>query len=492
MLIAQCPNCKSEYRASQSMVDSYDGFFRCGKCDYRFNFHDQFSGQPIVNESDLFDQKSEIGRHDRDPQLDSEYSVDSVDSANNLDTEANSNPLTAEGDLPPVELDEISNDVDSVDGESESELNSEFEPLTAEVDVPPIAHGEAGGDIDEKFSFSEPNFTEPQQDEANIVFNQYDDLEDESREPKLGSSQDNALFTRHDTEKLLQSDEHAKSDSSPEAEEEALAAKKTSDESLKGSQLRFLSDSDDIEELYDDEGFLDESLLAGLEDEYELQRKAVLGESDVSDQYLGLTDFTEPKIGDVDALANQYINGGQFEPSLSILDDVEDEPKVIGSFGVLWLAIKQVTSFFFWFIIILMLLVLLVYQFKPTLSTGLQDKINDSPVMVYLCKFVECGTELNPSSLDVVVSRMDLNPTPSEPLNVSLSILNKLKKAQAYPVVKLSLKNLQGLTVGQRFVQPEDYLANPSAVIPPGDIGKIILKLDNPPENAVGFEVSLH
>ncbi len=402
------------------MVDSYGGFFRCGKCDFKFNFYDQFES-PV----------NDLTRK--------EFLLPVTTSAEHDDTEVSK--LIEQQTEPQDEKIDVSSEQHVAD----SELFSDEEERLSSADLRPESDSES--------------------DKANIVFNQYGEHDDELREPKLKPTRDSGLFVRNDADEFLNADETTNVSGS-----------------AKSSDV-----TGDLRQV-DDEDFLDASLRAELEKEDELQRKAIFG----TDQTDGMVNYNEPQMGDDAQDIDRNGNTEQLEPALSILDDVDDEPKAIGNAGAFWIAIKHTASFLFWIIIALALLGLLVYQFKPTLSTSLQNKISNSAVVQYGCKFIECETGIDPSSLDIVVSRMDLNLTPSEPLNVSLFILNRLKVPQKYPVVKLSLKNLRGLTVGQRFLNPEDYLTKPEAVIPPGNIGKVILKLDNPPDNAVGFEVSLH
>ncbi len=438
-LIAQCPNCTAKFNASQAMLDSYGGFFRCGKCDYKFNYYDQFDAEQENITDYLTVAGSRLG-----------------------DT---SSPDEGEG------------------VEQASSIQYEEPRLDAD-----------SGNTD-----------------SNIIFNQYDDVDDEIREPKLEPVQEvmGPFAQQEDDAEIIEGRDEVEEETFTQAQDASL-----DDQSVEYLEERLGSSADlsglseerpgdvDLSEaradgridIIDDEdefdNFVDESLIVELEQEFLQERKAVLGENGASDSDFESLGREEPLLPEIETDPSHDKN--DLERTLSILDDVEEETKVIGSLDTLWVATKHIINFFFWLIVILALLGLLIYQFKPRLATSTQEKIEESPIVEYLCKYIECEGEVDPNNLEVVVSRMDLDATPSEPLNVSLFILNRLKEPHSYPVIKLSLKNLQGQTVGQRFLTPADYLKVSDAVIPAGNIGKVILKLDKPPETAVGFEVSLH
>ncbi len=300
----------------------------------------------------------------------------------------------------------------------------------------------------------EPQFPSEQAKQGgddNIVFNQYDSADEDLFEPKLDAE-------RSASQSALQS-----SDSAPRS---ALSAEEADADEV---HIEIGDSSDD--------------------DSTNGTSKAVNQNSDKSafdelDEGSDLPNLT----------IDEHLEGDDgYEPdhSLSILDDVEEE-QVQSGFGLVWGGMKSAIALLFWSIVVLLLLGLLALQFKSKLSPSLQEKLMNNPISNVVCNYVECQRAVRSSEeLEVVVSRMDLDVSPTEPLNVSLFILNNAQTEQNYPIIKLSLKNSQAETVGQRFLRPEDYLSEPDREILPGSIGKVVLKLTNPPNGAVGYEVNL-
>ncbi|MFT5258613.1 MAG: putative Zn finger-like uncharacterized protein [Saprospiraceae bacterium] len=481
-MIAQCPNCRARYNATQKLLDSYGGFFRCGKCDTMFNYYDQFSSSsekpPVFTHL-----KKDYKSIKRESSLARERLIERTETPIIEKTKTAPQLIVSPTE---VENNIVFNQYDDTDDEnSEPKLNQNERDLTVDpfLEVQDISQEE----VHEPF---------PSIDSYDVADVEADDVD---YDPTVsGESAFNFMGSALDDLSVILPEEYA-----PSLELEALGAPSAShnqpasgmkNENLGVSTDRKRSESlskqfnsavSDYENEVDDEG-IDQALIVELEQEYLQERKSIFGEVELEDN-----DYGEKRAPSLPEIGSDLI-GSEFEHTLDILDDVEEDTKVIDSFGVLWIGLKYIVRFFFWSLIVLALIAVLVYQFKPRLNAELQEEIDTSPVVRYLCKFVVCAAEEEQViSLEVVVSRMDLYSTPSEPLNISLFILNRLGEPQRYPIIRLALKNLQGLTVGQRYYKPTDYLNNPSASIPPGNIVKVSLKLDDPPAKAVGFEVNL-
>ena len=95
-----------------------------------------------------------------------------------------------------------------------------------------------------------------------------------------------------------------------------------------------------------------------------------------------------------------------------------------------------------------------------------------------------------------LVSR-DLRTHPTRPgaLQLSATIVNRAARTQPYPVLEVSLLDASGDELARRRFEPQDYLARgipsdsgmtPQAYLP------LVLDLDDPGAQAVGFEINFH
>ena len=109
-----------------------------------------------------------------------------------------------------------------------------------------------------------------------------------------------------------------------------------------------------------------------------------------------------------------------------------------------------------------------------------------------LCRVFGCALApwRQPSAFKVTAR--ELRPHPSVPgvLLVTASFRNDAAFAQAWPVLELSLANLDGEPLGLRRFRPHEYLgaAPASASIAAGQSASITLEVLDPGKRAVSFE----
>jgi predicted Zn finger-like uncharacterized protein len=91
-----------------------------------------------------------------------------------------------------------------------------------------------------------------------------------------------------------------------------------------------------------------------------------------------------------------------------------------------------------------------------------------------------------------LVSR-DVRPHPSQPgaLIISATMLNRASFAQPYPIVEITLSDLDEKRIAMRRVAPQDYLVDARALargLAPNATATIDLEVMDPGRNAVAFE----
>jgi hypothetical protein len=84
---------------------------------------------------------------------------------------------------------------------------------------------------------------------------------------------------------------------------------------------------------------------------------------------------------------------------------------------------------------------------------------------------------------------------PNEPNRLMLraSIVNRASYAQPYPLLRLSLQDRFGGTIGMRDVAPADYLpgAGGTGLLEPGQRADALIRIVDPGSEAVGFELDV-
>lgn len=139
-----------------------------------------------------------------------------------------------------------------------------------------------------------------------------------------------------------------------------------------------------------------------------------------------------------------------------------------------------------------LLLALLVVQVLLADRARLAADAAWRPRMLALCRLAGCTLPpwREPSAFHVTAR--DLRPHPSAPgvLLMTATFRNDAAYAQAWPMLQLSLANLDGEPLGLRRFQPRDYLgAEPGTpLIAPGQSASITLEVLDPGKRAVSFE----
>ena len=186
-----------------------------------------------------------------------------------------------------------------------------------------------------------------------------------------------------------------------------------------------------------------------------------------------------------------------------INDEAEADQAEPGFFRVLLSMLQRAVLFLFWIAVAIALAYLLVGQIKDKLYPAYKNHSLLQKVRSGVCDYLPCeDAKYDIDLFEIVVSRMDEVTTPSRQLHISIFLLNKAEYAQIYPNLLLTLKTIDGSTTGQRVIRPAEYLTSHDSLISsqsvdspegrplvkPNKLGKILIKLDKPPADAVGFE----
>jgi predicted Zn finger-like uncharacterized protein len=92
-----------------------------------------------------------------------------------------------------------------------------------------------------------------------------------------------------------------------------------------------------------------------------------------------------------------------------------------------------------------------------------------------------------------LVSR-EVRSHPLQPgrLRLSATIVNRADRNQKYPAIEVTIQDAAGQTLSSQRFEPSDYLVatTSAAGMPPGAYVPVLLELDDPGEQAVGFELT--
>ncbi len=187
-----------------------------------------------------------------------------------------------------------------------------------------------------------------------------------------------------------------------------------------------------------------------------------------------------------------------------ISEDIDEEDPNKPS--LFFSAIAYLLTLLFWTVLTLGLAYLLFGQIKDKLYPAYQHTPVVQSLRASVCKYLPCEDKgANLDLFEVVVSRMDEVVSPSRQFHISIFLLNKAQISQAYPNILITLNHLDGSIAGQRVISPNEYFTTQNSLvnsgelpeqaakksIPAGKLGKILIKFDQPPKNAVGFKAQV-
>lgn len=109
------------------------------------------------------------------------------------------------------------------------------------------------------------------------------------------------------------------------------------------------------------------------------------------------------------------------------------------------------------------------------------------------CALLDCRLPLRHASHHLELLSRDIRPHPSVPgaLIVSATVRNAAEFDQAFPVVEITLSDLDENRVAMRRFQPRDYLGDGRAIergLAAGASSALVFEVRDPGKNAVAFE----
>lgn len=428
----QCPHCKSRYAIDDKTVDSFGGFVRCGNCNYKFNVHDQVL--PIRHRDKLplrkepqFDYSDEQDDHRVEPKIETESSDDDLNIRLRDLDENYEEDIFIEPTLEPIPAPAFEPERDD---DNEVMLDDEHEPVfTSLLDID-----------EEKINQADIEKDEPEFDEDEITGAE-DSAEDVSSDEIADELIDQAAHSDWDSLEVL--DEHSSQLTDQEAE--------------------FFSDSSSVVQEDEDTSI---PMFADFNDAEEVEDES---------------------------------------PLLSLINDDADSPTGAGASGLLAF-FASAAKFLVWAGVAVLLMYLLLGQIKDTLYPAYKHYPAVQNMRASMCEYLPCSeAKYDPLAYEIVVSRMDEINAPARQLHISLFMLNKAALDQVYPNVLISLKRLDGSIAGQRIFSAQEYFKSHDSLIAADGrkasageqkiktqkLGKVIIKLDNPPVDAVGFEAKI-
>ena len=218
-----------------------------------------------------------------------------------------------------------------------------------------------------------------------------------------------------------------------------------------------------------------------------------------------LDDLDEDNRAPISFNHDEEDNFADESPVISLIND-EAEISERSESGTFLSVLSQIAAFLFWTVAAIALAYFLFGQIKDKLYPAYKNHPLVQNIRAGVCDYLPCSEiKYDTDAYEIVVSRMDEINLPERQLHISIFMLNTSNTAQVYPNVLITLKRLDGSIAGQRAITPQEYFKshdsfvdttgnNPNPdqlLIKPNKLGKVLIKLDKPPADAVGFEARI-
>jgi hypothetical protein len=110
-----------------------------------------------------------------------------------------------------------------------------------------------------------------------------------------------------------------------------------------------------------------------------------------------------------------------------------------------------------------------------------------------LCMHVGCRLPPRHDSGALELLSRDIRPHPSVPgaLIISASVRNDADFAQSFPIVEITLSDLDETRIAMRRFRPRDYVSDARTIadgLAPGATTALVFEVADPGKNAVAFE----
>ncbi len=150
----------------------------------------------------------------------------------------------------------------------------------------------------------------------------------------------------------------------------------------------------------------------------------------------------------------------------------------------------------FYGVSILMLVAALVVQYGYNHRIPLRENPTLRPWLDALCQLTNCPMppKRDPSKIELVDNMMQSHPRYQHSLLVTATLINRADYPQPYPIVEITMTDLDQHVVAQRTFRPEEYLAGDFAGMSftPNVEVPLMLELSDPGDSAVGFKFDFY
>ncbi len=118
------------------------------------------------------------------------------------------------------------------------------------------------------------------------------------------------------------------------------------------------------------------------------------------------------------------------------------------------------------------------------------------PAVARLCERLGCSLapRQNLSHIELVETRVAPHPQYDKALRIHATLVNRADAVQPFPLMEVSLTNINGLTVARRDFAPAEYLENPAQAregMPSHVAMAVQLDITHPDRRALGYEIQL-
>lgn len=146
----------------------------------------------------------------------------------------------------------------------------------------------------------------------------------------------------------------------------------------------------------------------------------------------------------------------------------------------------------FWRLVTITAVLILMGQFAYFYRDELAHHAALRPILVQYCAIIGCrvqGPGIPPPEL--IASSVAMHPKYANALRIQVSMVNRTEMEQPYPLLEVSLTDIDGGLLARRIFTPKQYLETSptTAGMPPNVALDAVLDVTNVDMRAVGYEI---
>ncbi len=145
-----------------------------------------------------------------------------------------------------------------------------------------------------------------------------------------------------------------------------------------------------------------------------------------------------------------------------------------------------------WFGSVLLMLIL-TGQVAWAARSQLMDVPTLRPLLLRACEQLHCPLPKNPIPDSITLAARDVRPHPSvrDALIIGATLVNEAEFSQPFPVIEITLADVNERRIGMRRFQPNEYVSDRRTLqrgIPPTGTALFSVEVEDPGKRAVAFE----